>query len=380
MEHFELLTSDSATDARTGVLRTLHGEVRTPVFMPVGTQATVKALTPVQVRDAGAQIILGNTYHLNLRPGSELIARLGGLHRFMDWNGPILTDSGGFQVFSLAQLRKISEDGIRFRSHIDGSEHFLGPREVIRIQSNLGSDIAMVLDECPPWPPEREGVRQAVERSLRWAGTCLDEARSSGFMEAGHHLFGIVQGSIYEDLRRECAQGLAAQAFSGYAIGGVSVGEPEEAMLEAVGHSVPHLPTRLPRYVMGVGTPPQLLKMVAMGIDMFDCVMPTREARHGVFYTFDGRCNIKNARYREDEAPLCEGLSAYSSRFSRAYIRHLFMAGEILASTLLSLHNIAFFVRLMDEARARISDGTYAAWHRAWIERYNAGSPVAVEE
>lgn len=377
MDHFVVRTTDAATGARRGTLKTLHGEVQTPVFMPVGTQASVKALTPVQVRETGAQIILGNTYHLNLRPGSELIARFGGLHRFMDWDGPILTDSGGFQVFSLAQMRKITPEGIRFRSHIDGAEVFLGPREVMTIQANLGSDIAMVLDECPPWPPERAGVQRAVERSLQWAGQCLHAARESGFIERGHHVFGIVQGSTYEDLRRTCARELAALPFSGYAIGGVSVGEPEEAMMQAVTATTPHLPAHLPRYVMGVGTPPQLLRMIAMGVDMFDCVMPTREARHGVFYTYDGRRNIKNARFREDAAPLCEGLDSYANRFSRAYVRHLFMAGEMLASTLLTYHNVSFFVRLLDEARRQIEAGTYADWHQQWIARYEAGGSNA---
>lgn len=342
--------------------------------MPVGTQGTVKSLCPAQVRDCGAQIILSNTYHLNLRPGSELVARMGGLHSFMGWNGPILTDSGGFQVFSLAKLRKMDDAGIRFRSHIDGSEVYLDPAKVMEIQNNLGSDIAMVLDECPPWPAERPVVENAVRRSLKWAGESLDAADKLGIQQSGRHVFGIVQGSAFADLRRECAQALAGLSFNGYAIGGVSVGEPEEQMLEAVDASVPYLPDNLPRYVMGVGTPPQLLRMVARGVDMFDCVMPTREARHGVFYTVLGRRNIKNARFAEDRGPLCPESANYAcEHFSRAYIRHLFQSSEILACTLLSLHNVNFFVSLMDQARLHIERGDFGPWSEAWIARYERG-------
>lgn len=343
--------------------------------MPVGTQATVKSLTPEQIKSAGAQIILGNTYHLNLRPGSELIRKLGGLHKFMGWNGPILTDSGGFQVFSLAQLRKLTEDGISFRSHIDGAPVFLGPSEVMHIQANLGSDVAMVLDECPPWPADRKTVESAVRRSLRWAGQCLQHAKESEFLDKGHHVFAIAQGSSYEDLRRICAQELAQMPFSGYAIGGVSVGEPEEEMLKAVAATTPHLPADLPRYVMGVGTPPQLLRMIAMGADMFDCVLPTREARHGIAYTPGGRLNIKNARFRNDARPLSEELDNYTCRnFSRAYIRHLFTAGEILAATLITLNNIHFFLDLFEQARLHIESGDFGRWSEEWISKYEEGT------
>jgi queuine tRNA-ribosyltransferase len=379
-DHFTILTRDGSSKARTALLATPHGTIRTPVFMPVGTQATVKALTPAQIVDCGAQIILGNTYHLNLRPTSERIAALGGLHKFMAWDGPILTDSGGFQVFSLAKLRKMDDSGITFRSHLDGSEVRLDPETVMRIQNNLASDINMVLDECPPWPARHEAVEAAVRRSVKWAGDCLRAADSLGIHAKGRHVFAIVQGSAYEDLRRECAQALAQMPFHGYAIGGVSVGEPEDKMLEAIDATVPHLPLDLPRYVMGVGTPPQLLRMIARGIDMFDCVMPTREARHGVFYTPTGRCNIKNARYADDPTALCEGYDNYTCKhFSKAYVRHLFQSGEILACTLLSLHNVHFFVNLLDQAKLHIAQGDYSTWSAEWIARYESESGQNIE-
>ncbi len=344
--------------------------------MPVGTQGTVKAVTPAQVRELGAQIILGNTYHLNLRPGSELVRELGGLHKFMGWDGPILTDSGGFQVFSLAKLREVQDDGIAFQSHLDGAKLFLGPREVMGIQANLGSDIAMVLDECPPWPCTREECAQAVARSHRWAKSCRDMAEESGFLAAGHHVFAIVQGSTFDDLRREAAEGLVAMNFPGYAIGGVSVGEPEPEMLKQVGAAVPHLPADRPRYAMGLGTPSQLLKMIALGVDMFDCVHPTRVARNGAAFTPDGLINLRNERYRTDAAPLVEGAQNYTANFSRAYLRHLVMANEILASTLLTIHNLHFYLDLMAQARAHIEAGDFGGWSRAWIARYEAGEAV----
>ena len=285
--HFSVLKTDTASAARRGELRTLHGNVRTPAFMPVGTQGTVKSLTPAQIRETGAQIILGNTYHLNLRPGAETVRALGGLHAFMGWDGPILTDSGGFQVFSLSKLRKITETGISFASHLDGARITLTPQSCLGIQSALGSDVAMVLDICPPFPAEKKDVADAVRTTLRWAREFLDRATDTGFLAAGHHVFGIVQGGVYADLRRECAETLAQADFPGFAIGGVSVGEPEPEMLAQVAASAPFLPLSKPRYVMGVGTPPQLLKMIALGADMFDCVMPTRLARHGTALTPD---------------------------------------------------------------------------------------------
>ena len=370
---FELLKTDATTAARRGRLQTLHGAVETPIFMPVGTQGTVKALTPAQIRETGAQIILGNTYHLNLRPGAELIRDLGGLHKFMGWDGPILTDSGGFQVFSLAKLRDIRDDGIAFQSHIDGAKLFLGPREVMTIQAHLGSDIAMVIDECPSWPCSREDCRRAVDRSYRWAQQCKQIATDNGFLGSGRHVFAIAQGSTFDDLRREAAESLTALDFSGYAIGGVSVGEPEPEMLKQVTATAPFLPAHKPRYTMGLGTPPQLLKMIALGVDMFDCVHPTRVARNGAAFTPDGLINLRNERYRAVPAPLVAGLDNYTTRFSRAYLRHLVMAGEILASTLLTLHNVHFYLDLMAQVRDHITAGDYGPWHRGWIERYEAG-------
>jgi len=377
-QHFHLIKTDTATAARRGRLQTLHGVVETPIFMPVGTQGTVKALTPTQIRETGAQIILGNTYHLNLRPGSELIRELGGLHKFMGWDGPILTDSGGFQVFSLAKLRDIRDDGIAFASHLDGTKLFLGPREVMTIQSNLGSDIAMVIDECPPWPCSREECRRAVDRSYRWAQECKQLATDNGFLGGGHHVFAIAQGSTFDDLRREAAESLTALDFPGYAVGGVSVGEPEPEMLKQVAATTPFLPADKPRYTMGLGTPPQILKMIALGVDMFDCVHPTRVARNGAAFTPDGLINLRNERYRADPLPLVEAFDNYTCRnFSRAYLRHLVMANEILACTLLTLHNVHFYLNLVAQARAHIEAGDFATWSRAWIERYEAGERAA---
>ncbi|HKJ91387.1 MAG TPA: tRNA guanosine(34) transglycosylase Tgt [Oceanipulchritudo sp.] len=369
--NFELRGSDRETGARLGCLKTRHGEVETPIFMPVGTQGTVKGLLPSQLREVGAQIILGNTYHLNLRPTSELIEEMGGLHRFMRWGGPILTDSGGFQVFSLSKLRRIETEGIRFQSHLDGREVLLTPRRVIEIQANLGSDIAMVLDECPSAEAGLEEATVAVERTLRWAREARGVARESGFLDAGHQLFGIVQGSRYPELREQCARELVGMDFSGYAIGGVSVGEPEAEMLPQVAMSTAVLPAEKARYVMGVGTPPQLLKMIACGVDMFDCVMPTREARHGIAFTDDGKINLKNNQFRSDKRPLTERFSDHETgKFSRAYLRHLVISGEILGGVLLTIHNVRFYLDLMLQARGHIVSGDFGAWHKGWIERY----------
>ena len=356
--------------ARRGVLTTRHGEIQTPIFMPVGTQATVKAMTPSQVYDVGAQIILGNTYHLNLRPGSKLVEAMGGLHKFMNWERPILTDSGGFQVFSLAQLRKVKEEGIEFRSHLDGKKLFLGPRECYQIQAELGTDIAMVLDECPPFPCDRINCDSAVQRTIRWAQEFKNRAVNDGFIERGHHVFGIIQGSIYDDLRVQCAETLVDFNFSGYAVGGVSVGEPEEEMIRQVAACAPVMPKEKPRYVMGVGTPPQLLQMIGLGMDMFDCVMPTRLARHANVFTQDGLVNLRNERFKHDEKPIMDADNYTCRNFSRAYLRHLVQANELLASTLLSIHNLHFFLDLMSQARAHIEAGDYDAWCKAWIQRF----------
>jgi queuine tRNA-ribosyltransferase len=376
--HFQLLGKDTATGARLGRLTTLHGEIQTPIFMPVGTQGTVKAVTPVHLRDIGAQIILGNTYHLNLRPGSELVKALGGLHAFMGWDGPILTDSGGFQVFSLSKLRDIQEDGIAFQSHLDGAKLFLGPKEVMTIQANLGSDIAMVIDECPPWPVERDACALACSRSLRWAKRCKEIAVENGFLASGHHVFAIAQGSTFDDMRREAAEALSALDFPGYAVGGVSVGEPEEEMLKQVVATTPYLPADKPRYTMGLGTPPQILKMIALGVDMFDCVLPSRVARNGLAFTPDGTINLRNERFKADARPVVEGLDNYTCRhFSRAYLRHLFIAGEMLGGTLLTLHNLHFFLNLMEQARTHIRAGDFGPWHLDWIRRYETADPSA---
>jgi len=375
--HFQLLGKDPLSGARRGRLATLHGAVETPVFMPVGTQGTVKAATPVHLREIGAQIILGNTYHLSLRPGSKVIRELGGLHAFMGWDRPILTDSGGFQVFSLAKLRDVRDDGVAFQSHLDGAKLFLGPKEVMGIQSNLGADIAMVLDECPPWPVDRDACALACSRSLRWARRCRDIALESGFIASGRHLYAIAQGSTFDDLRREAAEAIAELDFSGYAIGGVSVGEAAPEMLKQVAATVPHLPADRPRYVMGVGTPPQILRMIALGVDMFDCVLPSRGARNGLAFTPDGPINLRNEKFRADPRPIVEGLGNYTCRnFSRAYLRHLISAGEMLGATLVTIHNLHFFLELMVQARDHIEAGDFGSWQKAWIGRYEStGSP-----
>ena len=371
---FKLLKTSEKSRARRATLTTAHGDVQTPVFMAVGTQATVKSLTPQQVEETGAQIILGNTYHLNIRPTSELIARFGGLHEFMKWRKPILTDSGGFQAFSLSKLRKITEEGISFNSHLDGKKLFISPESCMGIQRNLGSDICMVLDECIPYPCERRACVKSVERTIRWAKRCRDEYERLGMPADGILSFAIAQGGCYDDIRADCSKRIAELDFPGYAIGGVSVGEPEPAMLEQVDVCTQNLPTEKPRYVMGVGTPPQILKMIALGADMFDCVMPTRLARHACAFTLDGEINLKNARFAEDPSPLDPEIDSYASQFSRAYIRHLVKASEMLACTLVSIHNIRFFQILTEQARRHIESGDFEEWSAAWIARYERGS------
>ena len=362
--------------ARLSTVKLPSGEVATPVFMPVGTQATVKGILPRDLSDViGASIILGNTYHLNLRPGIEVIREAGGLARFMNWDGPVLTDSGGFQVFSLAKLRKLSDEGVRFNSHIDGCEVFIGPKEAIEIQDALKSDIAMCLDECPPAEATENEIAQAVDRSTNWAKSCKEAWGETDAVAEGRKLFGIVQGGRFPDLRKRSAEELQEIGFSGYAIGGVSVGESEEEMLEQVFTTVDFLPRELPRYVMGVGTPTQLLKMVGFGIDMFDCVLPSRAARHGTAYTSSGSINILNEKFKFDFSPLDQETDCFASQnFTRSYIRHLFMAKESLGGVLLTLHNLRFFVKLMEDARKQIKVGNYSNWATDWIERYNLGS------
>ena len=369
---FTLLARDPSSSARCGRLVLPHGVVETPIFMPVGTQGSVKTLHPDDLEALGAQIILGNTYHLCLRPGDVLVREMGGLHRFIDWNKPILTDSGGFQVWSLAKLRKITEEGVRFSNHLDGAYMMLSPEKSMEIQANLGSDIAMLFDECPPYPCDRKYAEKSLGYTLRWARRCkawIEEYKPRSGDGRQHH-FGIVQGSIYEDLRRQCAEELAAMNFDGYAIGGVSVGEPEEEMLRALDHAAPWLPEDKPRYAMGLGTPPQILEMISRGVDMFDCVMPTRLARHGVALTPDGLMHIKNQRWAADTRPIDPEGHPSVARFSRAYVRHLFKAGEILALRLLSFQNLEFYLRMMAQARAAIVSGTFGSFKDAFIARY----------
>ena len=354
--------------ARLGEVATPRGIIRTPAFMPVGTAASVKALYPEQVRQAGADIILANTYHLMLRPGAERVARLGGLHDFMRWPGPILTDSGGFQIMSLAGLRKISEEGVAFQSHVDGARHMLTPERAVEIQCLLGSDIQMQLDECIAFPAGPDEARRAMELSLRWAERC--QRAFAETCSPGQALFGIVQGGVYTDLRRRSAEELAAMEFPGYAVGGLAVGEGQAAMLGTLEQTVPYLPADKPRYLMGVGTPSDLIEAVARGIDMFDCVMPTRSGRHGQAFTWNGRVNMRNARHAEDQRPLDEKSACPAARdYSRAYLHHLVKAGEFLGAMLLTWTNVWFYQELMAAMRTAIAEGRFAAFADAHRDR-----------
>lgn len=357
---FEILNTDGSSQARCGRLKTAHGLVETPVFMPVGTQAAVKAMAPRELEEAGVTILLANAYHLRVRPGIEIIKRCGGLHAFMGWQHPILTDSGGYQVFSLAARRQIRPEGVEFNSHVDGERLFLGPSEVMAIQRDLGADIAMVFDDCAPYPCPYESACQTVERTLGWALNCAAQPRAQGQL-----VFGIVQGSVYPDLRRRCAEGLVQIGFDGYAIGGVSVGEPEEALLAGVRDSVPHLPVGQPRYLMGVGLMHQIVEAVALGVDMFDCVIPSRLARHGSAFTRAGHYALKAAAYKDDLAPLEKDCGCYACQnFSRAYIRHLWLAKEILGVRLLTIHNLHRYMEFMREIRAALIRGEFAEWRQ----------------
>ena len=361
---FDIAATDGA--ARTGVLRTPRGDIRTPAFMPVGTAGTVKALTVDQVKQTGADIILGNTYHLMLRPGAERVKRLGGLHRFMRWDGPILTDSGGFQVMSLSAISKVKEDAVTFASHIDGTKHVLSPERSIEIQADLlGSDIVMQLDECVAWPAEEARAAEALRLSARWAARC-----KAAFGERETQaLFGIQQGSTFEPLRRESAERLVEIGFDGYAIGGLAVGEGHDQMMATLDYSTPMLPADRPRYLMGVGKPLDLVEAIARGVDMFDCVLPTRSGRHGQAWTRQGPVNLKNARFAEDDAPLDPSIDCPAARdYSKAYLHHLVKADEILGQVLLSWFNVAFFQQIMKEARAAIAEGRFDAYRRAFAE------------
>jgi queuine tRNA-ribosyltransferase len=363
---FELFKTDSQTKARLGRLTLHRGRIETPMFMPVGTQGTVKSLDPRELEEIGAQIILGNTYHLCVRPGMDVMRHAGGLHRFISWPHPILTDSGGYQVFSLAKIRKIRVDGVEFRSHLDGAPFFLGPKEAMEIQAILGSDIAMVLDECPPHGCTAKAAHAAVERTIRWAEQCRIQPRAPGQL-----VFGIVQGGSNAGLRERCAKSLVSMHFDGYAIGGVSVGEPEPEMMQAVEMTEPFLPASQARYAMGLGTPPQLVELVARGVDLFDCVLPTRIARNGTAFTRLGTVAIKAGYCKNDNGPIEEGCLCYACRtFSRAYLRHLFNVQEILGLRLVSLHNCHMYLRLMADMRAHIAAGTFAEFRREFVSKY----------
>ncbi len=370
---FELQKTWESTSARAGRLMVRHGIIETPIFMPVGTQGTVKAVSPEELETLGAQIILGNTYHLYLRPGTQIISRFGGLHDFMHWRRPILTDSGGFQVFSLAQLSTISEEGYAFQSHLDGgARHLLTPKKAIEVQTALNSDIMMCLDQCIGYPADHGIAADALELTARWAARCR-QAWEKGARQQGNLLFGIVQGGMYPDLRTRSAGQITALDFPGYAIGGLSVGEPKELMLEMAAHTLPLLPADKPRYVMGVGTPADLVELTAMGADMFDCVMPTRNARNGQLFTSYGTINISNAEHRESQEPIETDCTCYSCRnYSRAYLRHLYMAREILAHRLNTIHNLHYYLNLVKNMRMAIIEGTFESFRRDFHARQHA--------
>ena len=364
---YELIKKDSRTKARRGRVNTPHGPIETPVFMPVGTAGTVKAMKPEEVRDMGAQIILGNTYHLYLRPGHEVVKAAGGLHKFMNWERAILTDSGGFQVFSLGAMRKISEEGVEFRSHIDGSKHMLSPEKSMEIQNALGSDIMMAFDECAPYPADRNYVKNSLERTTRWLKRCKEYHKNT----EQQSLFGIMQGGMYKDLRKQSAEEIVELDLPGYAIGGLSVGEPKEIMYEVMDDCVDFLPADKPRYLMGVGSPDCLFEGLERGIDMFDCVLPTRIARHGMAMTSQGRVNIKNAKYERDFTPLDPNCDCYTCRnYSKAYLRHLFKSDEILSSMLMTTHNLHFLVNTMAGIRKAIEEDRFLEYKKEFYDSY----------
>jgi queuine tRNA-ribosyltransferase len=409
-KNFELVASDRHSKARRGRLTTAHGVVDTPAFMPVGTQGSIKGVSPRELRETNAQIILGNTYHLFVRPGLDVIKHFGGLHNFMNWDGPILTDSGGYQIFSLAKLRKITEEGVEFQNHIDGARAFISPEIAMKIQAALGGDIAMALDECVPYPCEYDYAAQSAEMTTRWATRCKEweekkaerptpnvqrptdtvasavsaesgaDALETAHTTARQLLFGIVQGATFEDLRKASAQAIVELDFEGYAIGGVSVGEPEEEMMRAVETVEPFLPREKLRYAMGLGTPPQLLEMIARGMDMFDCVLPTRLARNGTAFTAMGTLNLKNAEFALDKGPIEENCACEACReYSRGYIRHLIKAEEILGLRLITLHNLHFYLNLMSRARTEIESGTFDQFRKQFVAAYKTRDAVSLE-
>ena len=364
---YELIKTCKQTGARLGRLHTPHGVIETPIFMPVGTQATVKAMTPEELKDIGSQIILSNTYHLYMRPGHDLIERAGGLHKFMNWDKPILTDSGGFQVFSLGPLRKIKEEGVEFRSHLDGSKHFLSPEKATEIQNALGSDIIMAFDECAPYPADRQYVKNSLERTTRW----LERCKAAHKYSERQALFGIVQGGMYKELREQSAREITAIDLPGYAIGGLSVGEPKEMMYEVLDYTVPLLPEDKPRYLMGVGSPDDLLEGVLRGIDMFDCVLPTRIARNGTAMTSQGKVVVRNASYAEDFSSLDPECDCYTCRnYTKAYLRHLIKCNEILGARLLTIHNLHFLLKLMENVREAIREDRLLDYKKDFFEKY----------
>ena len=358
---FEIIKKDRFSRARLGRVKTDHGSFTTPAFLPVGTQGAVKSLTPEELVEIGVEAILGNTYHLYLRPGHETIGRLGGLHTFIHWERPILTDSGGFQIFSLGSLRKVSEEGVTFQSHLDGSSHFLTPEKVMEIQRVLSSDIAMVLDECIPYPSPYDYVKASMERTSRWAKRCLQVRR-----ETDPALFAIVQGGVHRDLREKSAQTLAEMGFQGYAMGGLSVGEPKSMMLDVLEWTTPFLPENSPRYLMGVGTPEDIIDAVMRGVDFFDCVLPTRNARNGILFTSSGKISIKQAQYVEDRRPVDETCACYTCRhYSRAYLRHLYLSKEILSSRLNTIHNLFYYMTLLGKIREAIQEGRLLDFYKS---------------
>lgn len=364
---YELIHTCAQSGARLGVLHTPHGDIQTPIYMPVGTAAVVKAMTSREMEEIGTQILLSNTYHLHLRPGEDLVAEAGGLHRFMDWHKPILTDSGGFQVFSLAGIRTIAEEGVTFQSHLDGSRQFIGPETSMDIQQKLGADIAMAFDVCSPYPCDHETARVNMERTHRWAQRCKDY-----HTREDQALFGIVQGAFYKDLRIESAKTLSDMDFIGYGIGGLSVGEPKPIMYEMLEEMMPYMPAHKPRYLMGVGTPDCLIEGVLRGIDMFDCVLATRIARNGTALTSAGRLVVRNARYARDFGPIDPECDCYAcTHFSRAYVRHLIKAGEITGGRLLSIHNLRFLIRLMERVRQAIAEDRFLDFRKEFYAKYD---------
>lgn len=364
---YELIKECKQSGARLGRLHTPHGVIETPIFMPVGTQATVKAMTPEELKEIEAQIILSNTYHLYLRPGHQLIKKAGGLHSFMNWDKPILTDSGGFQVFSLGDLRKITEEGVEFRSHLDGSKHFISPEKAVEIQNALGSDIMMVFDECAPYPADREYVKNSLERTTRWAKRCKEAHKNT----ENQALFGIIQGGMYQDLRKQSLDELLELDFPGYAVGGLSVGEPKDLMYEVLEYTTPYMPKDKPRYLMGVGSPDCLIEGTIRGIDMFDCVLPTRIGRNGTAMTSHGKIVIKNAAHTESFEALDPECGCYTCKnYSRAYLRHLFKANEILGLRLLTHHNLYFLIKLMEEVRQAIAEDRLLDYRNQFFTKY----------